>query len=400
MTVVGRSRYPSSFAAPERLVLGVFGADVTEDRRDEFLGASGAGVVEVSERDDKPCVAQVGVRCPQTAASRSLTSTPLRPAMFAPKVHGRLPSGVMIYQGRHHTAEAYPELLAWLEYLKVSNKRPRTLEAYERNVAGLLLQHQGRKFADFDDSHILSFLAQAPERSRHIYKAPINQWFKWGYRTRRLTWNPADLLPDIRYRPNRNIRTFTDAERAAMRTLDDPNGLLMLVLLETGLRNQEARFLKVKRVDFDGQELLVREGAKGGKERVVPLTTACAGALHELITTYGLGPEEHFWCSHPGGGHRTKRDTPVSHSTFQRWWTLCLEEAGVEYRKPHTTRHSFATYWLDVIDDGEVQDMLGHESIRTTRDIYQHRNVGRTGDKMRRHEESLNDRSLDQEHVS
>lgn len=327
-------------------------------------------------------------------------STATLPAMFAPRVHGRLPSGVMIYQGKHHEAEAWPDLLAWLEYLKVSNKRPRTIEAYERNVARLLISYPQRKFSEFTDSDLLSELAKAPDASRHIYKAPMNQWFKWGYRTRRLTWNPADLLPDIRYRPNRNIKTFTPAEQVALRTLGYPNGQLMLVLLETGLRNQEARSLIVRRIDFRGQEMLVREGAKGGKERVVPLTAACAGALHELIYTDGLNPDDHFWCSHPGGGHRTKRDTPLSATSFARWWKLSLEHAGVEYRKPHTTRHSFATYWLDHIDDGDVQDMLGHESISTTRDIYQHRNVARTGDKMRRHEESANATSLGVERVS
>lgn len=323
-----------------------------------------------------------------------MTATLTAP-LFAHRRRPRLPSGVMIYKGKHHETEAWPDLLAWLEYLKVAKKADRTLEAYERNVARLLLRNPGTRFADFTDADLLSSLAQEPERSRHIYKAPINQWFKWGYRTRRLTWNPADLLPDIRYKPNRNIKTFTPAEVAALRGLPYPDGPLMVILLETGIRNQEARCLTYKRVNFDAQDILIREGAKGGKERVVPMTAACTGAVHDLALTDALGPDDHFWCSHPGGGWRTKRSTPVATSTFQRWWRGCLEEAGVEYRKPHTTRHSFATYWLDAIDDGDVQDMLGHESIRTTRDIYQHRNVAKTGDKMRRHEQDVAEASAD-----
>lgn len=295
----------------------------------------------------------------------------------------------MIYKGRHHEAAAWPELRAWLEYLKVANKRPRTVEAYERYIAKLLLEFPDKKFGEFTDDDLLFMLNLFPDRGRHIVKAPLNQWFKWGYRTRRLTWNPADLLPDIRYRPNRNIAVFNEAEIAALRALPHPDGPLMAVLLDTGIRNQEARCLTVKRVNFGTQEILIREGAKGGKERVVPLLASAAGAFHELILTDGLNPDDHFWPSHPGGGHRTKRDTPVPTSTFQRWWKSCLEDAGVEYRKPHTTRHTYATTWLDLIDDAKVQDNLGHESIRTTRDIYQHRNTSQIGDEMRAIEASL-----------
>jgi integrase len=305
--------------------------------------------------------------------------------------HGlRLPSGVMIYNAKHHSAKAWPDLLAWLEYMKVANKRPRTLEAYERNAARLLMAYPEKRFDEFTDADLLAVLATAPDKSRHIYKAPLNQWFRWGYKTRRLKENPAEWLPDIRYKPNRNIDVFTQIERHALKALPYPDGELMTVLIETGIRNQEARELTVRRVDFDQEELLVREGAKGGKERLVDLTQAAAGAFHELILTDGLGPDDHFWASHPGGGHLTRRATPVPTSTFARWWRLSLEAAGVEYRKPHTTRHSFATFWLEAgIDEGYVQDWLGHESIRTTRDIYHHRNKGARREAMREIEQRI-----------
>jgi len=307
---------------------------------------------------------------------------------FAARAGLRLPSGVMIHNAEHHKAKAWPDLLAWLEYMKVARKRPRTLEAYERNAAKLLLAHPEKAFDEFTDADLLAVLSAAPERSRHIYKAPLNQWFRWGYRTRRLKENPAEWLPEIRHTPSRNIEVFTETERHALRALPYPDGELMTVLLETGVRNQEARCLTVRRVDFDQEELLVREGAKGGKERLVDLTRAAVGAFHELILTDGLEQDDHFWASHPGGGHLTRRATPASPATLARWWRRCLEDAGVEYRKPHTTRHSFATFWLDAgIDEGYVQDWLGHESIRTTRDIYHHRNKGARREAMREIEE-------------
>lgn len=318
-------------------------------------------------------------------------------AMFAARVRGRLASRSMIYKNAHHKAAAWPELDRWITYLEAANYAERTRYEYERTCAQVILLYPDLPFVEFTDAELLDALARWPARSRHIKKAALNGWFKWGYKKARLLpSNPADLLPDIRFQTTRNVTVFDAAEVAALRALPFPHGQLMTVLLETGLRNQEARCLTVRRVDFRTQELLVREGAKGGKERVVPLTAAASGAFHELILTDGLNPNEHFWASHPGGGHRTKRDTHLGSTSFARWWKLCLEEAGVEYRKPHTSRHSFATYWLDEggLDDGDVQMMLGHESIRTTRDIYDHRKIGKVGDRMRRIEDA---RSADAE---
>jgi integrase len=63
----------------------------------------------------------------------------------------------------------------------------------------------------------------------------------------------------------------------------------------------------------------------------------------------------------------------VGEGTFARWYTDCLDRAGVRYRNPHTTRHTFATNWLRQGGRLETLSMiLGHASIRTTFDEYAH----------------------------
>jgi integrase len=46
-------------------------------------------------------------------------------------------------------------------------------------------------------------------------------------------------------------------------------------------------------------------------------------------------------------------------------WTPALEKAGIDYRPPLQTRHTFATMMLSVGEDvGWVQNMLGHSSLQ------------------------------------
>jgi integrase len=168
---------------------------------------------------------------------------------------------------------------------------------------------------------------------------------------------------------------FTPQEVTALKTLPTPAGQLMTVLFELGLRKGEARHLKVEDFDIDRREANIRRGTKGGKERVVVLTHECLHAIAELVTLEGLNPEDHLWAVRPGGG-RIRHDRPIGNSGFQIWWAHQLKAAAVNYRKPHTTRHTYATTWRNrglPLDD--LQLMLGHSSIQTTSDLYVHTEV-------------------------
>ena len=64
--------------------------------------------------------------------------------------------------------------------------------------------------------------------------------------------------------------------------LDGVEGILARLLYGTGMRLMEALRLRVKDVDFDRNEIVVREG-KGGKDRRVMLPEALRGALREQL---------------------------------------------------------------------------------------------------------------------
>lgn len=285
---------------------------------------------------------------------------------------------------RHREAVAARDLSDWLKWLEVGNKAARTLDTYERVCAALLRSFPWKTFAEFTDGDVMHVLALYPPDSRATNKAAINSWFKWGYKTRRITGNPVELLPTITYKPNRSYDLFSEAEADALCALPSPDGQLLTIMFWTGLRRGECIGLTGKRLDLAQSQIVVIEGAKAKKSRRVPMIARVAAASAELLTLEGIGPNDYLWYSRPGGGHQVKRNTPVAGSSFDVWWKRSLEAAAVRHRKPHTTRHTFATRLRGLgLAMEEIQLLLGHSSIRTTADTYVHSNLGAIGDHMR-----------------
>ena len=68
-----------------------------------------------------------------------------------------------------------------------------------------------------------------------------------------------------------------------------------------------------------------------------------------------------------------KPERGLSYRGFYEWWRRVEETAGVRHRKPHMTRHTFATDVLDATagDLYAVKELLGHSSTRVT-EVYLH----------------------------
>jgi integrase/recombinase XerD len=129
--------------------------------------------------------------------------------------------------------------------------------------------------------------------------------------------------------------------------------------------------LQVRRLKVDTAELVVI-GGKGDKDRVVPMTARLRQGVEELLLFERLEPQAHLWYTRPGGG-KVSRSRGLGAGSFDPWWRRSLAAAGVRYRNPHKTRHTFATRWLR--RGGRLETLsraMGHESIRTTFDLYGH----------------------------
>jgi site-specific recombinase XerD len=147
---------------------------------------------------------------------------------------------------------------------------------------------------------------------------------------------------------------------------------ILETLFSTGLRVSELVNLNRDQVDLERKEFGVK--GKGNKLRVVFLSDTAA----EWIERYLRSRQDRFkplFIRHSGSVDVQKNGEKMrlTARSIQNIVAKYAKRAGLPIEAtPHTLRHSFATDLLiSGADIRSVQEMLGHESIRTTQ-VYTH----------------------------
>jgi integrase/recombinase XerD len=132
-----------------------------------------------------------------------------------------------------------------------------------------------------------------------------------------------------------------------------------------GLRLLEGVRLQVKDIDGERQLLHICQG-KGGKDRYVPLPSACLKMLRQHWLTH----RNPLWLF-PSPFEDANQ--PMNESGVQRAFSAAARQSGIHKKATvHTLRHSYATHLLEAgVNLRIIQSYLGHTSPATTA-IYTH----------------------------
>lgn len=283
---------------------------------------------------------------------------------------------------------------AFLEMMSVERGASRnTLEAYRRDLeassASLLKNGASLYKARSDDLKRLATIFRDEGLSSSTLNrrlSSLRQYYLFLFSEGLRDDNPASRIES-----SRKVRSLPKTlsveevtrllDTAKSEALSHPEGkkqagalrlyCLLELLYATGLRVSELVGLPLSSVR--GGERVMTVKGKGGRERMVPLTSTARSALDtylEHIKPYlesAASGKEPLFPSRSKEGHLTRQ-------RFAQELKELAGKAGLAKDKisPHILRHAFASHLLENgADLRSVQQMLGHADISTTQ-IYTH----------------------------
>lgn len=260
--------------------------------------------------------------------------------------------------------DSYNHLQDYLDAQRLRGLRMSTLDAYEQFLSRFI-REIGKPVTAVTTRDLRRFLLMEERRGNKPATlaskiSKLTTFFDWLQRERIIRENPMDLIDAPRI-PEPPPKYLSYDELEAVREAAAGN-LLRETLVETlyssGVRVSELVALDRRDLSLTQKRATVREG-KGGKSRVVPISTRASRLLQRLLD------------------ERTDNDPWVFRSQFDRrmsvssvqWHIAKLgEQAKLMFQlTPHQLRHSLATHLLNAgMPLDQIQLILGHSNIQTT----------------------------------
>jgi len=283
----------------------------------------------------------------------------------------------------------------------------RTEETYIHWIKRFIYFSGRRHPAEMGEAEVTAFLNHLAN-DRHVAAATQNQALSaLLFLYKQVLGTPLDWLDrlDRVVKPARMPTVLTPGEaRRLLGAMQGTKWLMASLLYGSGLRLRECLKLRVKDVDFEYRQIMVRDG-KGAKDRVTMLPASLveplreqlmrARKLHErdladgcgdvelpaaLARKYPKAPYEWSWkFVFPSHKRSIEPETGVirRHHVYENFLVRGVKDAAraagiAKHVSCHTLRHSFATHLLESgYDIRTVQELLGHSDVSTTM-IYTH----------------------------
>lgn len=240
--------------------------------------------------------------------------------------------------------------------LKIRNYSPKTIKSYLYALKEYF-SFRKNKFEVLDIDSIKDFLLQSQRRNtsaqtRNLFLNAI----KFFYRNVIKASDQIDIRSAKKNKSLPVVLSRNEIEKV-FRIKNAKHRLLLSLAYGAGLRVSEVINLQVK--DIDLEELTIHlKRAKGKKDRITIFPKKLRADIRHL--TVGKNKNDFVFASERGGKLTTR--------TAQKIFENSLKRAGIKKDATfHSLRHSFATHLLENgVDIRYVQELLGHQNIRTT----------------------------------
>lgn len=253
----------------------------------------------------------------------------------------------------------------FIHILKLRRYSFHTIKAYRfhlRRFFDYYSTHDPRGIHDAEIRRYLSHLVEHNAVSRSQQNQAINA-IKFYYEE--VCRRPMPLISRDRPKTEKRLPVVLSASEVG-KILDEIKNFkhrcIISLIYASGLRLSEVINLRIP--DIDSKRMLIHiRGAKGKKDRYTLLSEK---SLEMLRQYYKMFHPKKWLFEGADAGRYSARSVQ---SIFQK----ALQQTGItKHATVHTLRHSFATHLLEAgVDLRYIQELLGHESSRTT-EIYTH----------------------------
>ena len=296
-----------------------------------------------------------------------------------------------------------PKLLDQVrEAIRTRHYSIRTEQAYVQWITRFILFHDKRHPAEMGEEAIREFVNHLAV-NEHVAASTQNQALcSLLFLYKEVLKRDMDAIGDLVWakKPERLPVVLTRTEvKQLLHQLSGTSWIMAMLLYGSGLRHLECLRLRVKDLDFEYNQITMRDG-KGEKDRMTVLPGPVKEPLrahvqrvkvqHDRDLTHGLGsvylpyalerkyPRARFawgWqyvfpASRVSVDPRSGRNQRHHVSELVSSRALKVACWKAQLHKPatcHTLRHSFATHLLEAgYDIRTVQELLGHKDVRTT----------------------------------
>ncbi len=290
--------------------------------------------------------------------------------------------------------------------IRIRRMSYRTEQAYCDWIKRFILFHGKRHPKEMGAPEIEAFLADLVN-NRKVAASTQNQALHsilFLYREVLMIELPRVGLMPAKKQPRLPVVFTREEVQRLLAQMEGRNRMMASLLYGTGMRLSELLRLRVKDIDFQQNQITVRQG-KGDKDRVTMLPLSLKEELrehlkkvkqaHEIDLLEGFGNVELPFAlakKYPQADKEWKwqyvfpapkrsidprsgieRRHHLDESVLQRAVKMAMRRASInKHGSCHTLRHSFATHLLESgYDIRTVQELLGHEDVSTTM-VYTH----------------------------